>query len=1044
MATLFSSMAAGTNPTFYYTLTASETGRSSSTVTYSLSLTAWLHHSAAYYSADIYPKMKIGGTTQSFPTMSNFSGTTKKTVSMSMSVSASAGTSSLSYTFSATGELAGSSGVVSGKTGTVSCSVYATTPSLSGAVTIKDGSTTVSSYYRENIGTGSFTLDWANQSGGNGTILYELERSTNGGTWTDVNNSISGSTTPHAPGASTTSIRYRVRAKNTVGTTTLYSGWIYSSTVNRNSLTSPSLTSSATIYYATKTFTLSLSGASDNLGSSKTYTISSNSANTVISGTTGVSPGTITINSNNGTSGTYITWDNMKKAALSGAAHSDTNDYKGTVDLKVTCTNAYGSSTTDTVSVVIDLGRDAPVSGTPSVSILSSSYFTISSASRCFPEFKPVTLSIPTRIQDALGRNCSFEIIQEEGQEDFLVKNIGIITITTATTVTVDHIEAALQAGKKTVTYMVGARTYNGVVKYSSSTPAIDLHYYKKPSVTSSALSRIAGSANFKVSITPNNSLTGATNTSTIPSGYSKGTSTITSGVESYTVNSTTTLADTYTAKISIVIRDSIGYILANSTSSNDVTLSVTIPKFQPALSIREKGIGIFGYATDAEALLVNGNITINAPGFGGLVISTNEVGKDATISMISPGGKWSVMNDDSDSNVLDFRWNNVRQFHIEQNGNLNLTKDIYLPSNGAIYARGNSGQYILRDHGNGNVTVSGNGGDLYLGYLNTNKIRLTTGLWSNNANREIINAAGTLLDISQIKLSYTNDASATSTNHAFTIGNDTTGDSMKIDTNEVSSFMNGGNGQLNLNPDGGVVAVFNTNGGGTFYNRGEMFIGENMVDTTGVNRMRLIATGGISYIQGGNDLNDSAAEMRITRMGTSSTNLQNLRLYTDALFSYGDLYFGNSRTILWNIPGNFDQTWFDDGSNTYHFTGDAAGSKSTGNAILRASSFTTTSDRKKKTKIKKFEDDLGTRAVDKVKNSAVYTYRYTHDENTEISGRKAVKKRIGIMADEAPEEILGVDGASIDLYAMTSYLWKSVQELSEHIEYLEKKLKRR
>lgn len=72
-----------------------------------------------------------------------------------------------------------------------------------------------------------------------------------------------------------------------------------------------------------------------------------------------------------------------------------------------------------------------------------------------------------------------------------------------------------------------------------------------------------------------------------MPSGYTKGTSTITSGVESYTVTSSTTLADSYTATISVVVRDSIGYILSGS---NDVTLKVTIPTFTPALSIRERG----------------------------------------------------------------------------------------------------------------------------------------------------------------------------------------------------------------------------------------------------------------------------------------------------------------------------------------------------------------------------------------------------------------------------------------------------------------------
>jgi hypothetical protein len=56
------------------------------------------------------------------------------------------------------------------------------------------------------------------------------------------------------------------------------------------------------------------------------------------------------------------------------------------------------------------------------------------------------------------------------------------------------------------------------------------------------------------------------------------------------------------------------------------------------------------------------------------------------------------------------------------------------------------------------------------------------------------------------LKLSSTTDVSATSTGHGLTIGNDTTGDSIKIDTNEIASYTNGAPDVLNLNADGGDV----------------------------------------------------------------------------------------------------------------------------------------------------------------------------------------------------------------------------------------------
>lgn len=603
MATLFSNVAAGSGPTFFYSLSATEKARSSSTVTYAVTLSAHLEYSTSYYGETVSSSITIGSKTQSFPKMGPFSGTTNKSVSMDVVVSASATTSSLSYKLVASGDLGGSQGDIS-RTGTLSCSIYATTPDLDGSVTIKDGSVTVSAYYAEDIGTGSFSLSWPAMTGANGSKYYELERSTNGGTWTDVSSSLTSTSTTHPPGSSTTSIRYRVRARNTVGSDNLYSGWIYSATVKKNVMSAPTISSTSVVYYTTRTFAMSLVKATDNMGSSMSYTLSATNANTVISGTMGVSPGTITVNTNNGTSGTYMTFDNLKKAALSGAAHSDTNDYKGTIDITVTATNGKGSSKTDTVSVVIDLGRDAPVVGTPTINIDSTSYFTISAVTRLFPEFKSVKLNIPTVIKDALGRNCSYDIMMREGLTQKVIKSTPVVTA--AASATVNHVEAGLTTSKKAVAFTAKAKTFNGMTGYSVATPIVELHYYKKPSVTSSSISRIEGSASFKITITPNNSLTGATNTSTIPAGYVKTASTITSGVEKYSVNSTTVLLDTYTAKVPIVIRDSIGYILGGA--ANDVTLSVTVSKFRPALSIREKGIGINTYASDNEALRIVGN----------------------------------------------------------------------------------------------------------------------------------------------------------------------------------------------------------------------------------------------------------------------------------------------------------------------------------------------------------------------------------------------------------------------------------------------------
>jgi hypothetical protein len=56
----------------------------------------------------------------------------------------------------------------------------------------------------------------------------------------------------------------------------------------------------------------------------------------------------------------------------------------------------------------------------------------------------------------------------------------------------------------------------------------------------------------------------------------------------------------------------------------------------------------------------------------------------------------------------------------------LNADGDIYLASAGAIYTKSNN-DYIIKDHGNGNVTHSASGGLLFLGYSNTTEIIAST-----------------------------------------------------------------------------------------------------------------------------------------------------------------------------------------------------------------------------------------------------------------------------------------------------------------------------
>ncbi|MES9681798.1 hypothetical protein ABWK22_02535 [Gottfriedia acidiceleris] len=967
MATLFSNLGSGSNPTMLYTVTATETGRTSTSVTYSVTCSARLEDQTyGYYNAHVYPKIKMGSVTGTFATLGTFpkgAGTKSSTISITVT-GITATTSSVSYTFSATNELGGTSststGYVSGKSGTTASSIYATTPALTGAVTIKDGSTTVTSYYRENIGTGVFTLDWANATGANGTLQYELERSTNGGTWTDVNNSLTSSTTTHAPGATTTSMRYRVRAKNIVGSDTMYSGWIYSSTVTQNSMTAPTLTSSASVTYVTKSFTMSLAAATDNLGSTMTYTLSATAGKyTTINGAGVVSVGTITVNTNNGTTGIYMTLANLQTAALKGAAASDTNPYAGTIDLTITATNGKGSTKTDTISIPLDLGIDAPVVGTPGISFDNSSFYLINAVNYIFPEYKPVTLNIPAAIKDALGRNCSFDVVMREGSTDTVIKNTGIVT--GATSATINHTEAGLLTTKKNVSFFVRAKTLDGLVAASAPTYNVDLHYYKKPSVTSSSLTRISGSASFKVTITPTNSLGGATNTSTMPSGYAKGTSTITTGVETYTVSSNTTLLDSYTAKISVVIRDSIGYIL-KADGTNDVTLSVTIPKFQPALSIREKGIGINTYATDMEMLRVAGNITFDKPanygeGNQGALIWDSDATQGVQLRYNTYDNTRAPFGLHIEKSPLNTQTSYKAYLSVE--GDVEVGNNLYMPSNGAIYSRYN-GSYVFKDHANGNITVNAAGGDLYLGYVNTTKIRLSSDLVSSGA-----------LVIAPKDGSYLQTFNPTNTAATLALGWGT----------DIPRIRYGGSGA-------GSASGFE--------------------------------------IQGPSDV----MKMRVDNSGNIYSANGTFKGPANAAVIADDGY------ALLRASGTYD-VYLQTESEVRCVQPSKTGTTASEFRPILASAFTVNSEERAKENIEEYSG----RALDLVNhNGTIYEY----DLKTELNTHRQKKKFGFVIGREVPEEILDYKSEGVDLYAMNSILWKAVQELSEEVKTLEKKLKKR
>ena len=100
------------------------------------------------------------------------------------------------------------------------------------------------------------------------------------------------------------------------------------------------------------------------------------------------------------------------------------------------------------------------------------------------------------------------------------------------------------------------------------------------------------------------------------------------------------------------------------------------------------------------------------------------------------------------------------------------------------------------------------------------------------------------------------------------------------------------------------------------------------------------------------------------------------------------------------------------------------------GPANLVAATINGSSDRA----IKKNINEFGETALDHINTTKIYNYHFKDDDESE-------RKKIGIMADEAPACVVGYEGKNIDMYSMISVAWKAIQELTARVEELETQL---
>jgi hypothetical protein len=144
-------------------------------------------------------------------------------------------------------------------------------------------------------------------------------------------------------------------------------------------------------------------------------------------------------------------------------------------------------------------------------------------------------------------------------------------------------------------------------------------------------------------------------------------------------------------------------------------------------ISIQSRSLFVNGATTFDDSVDIRGtlevanNATVITNGWTELKVESTTTGYDASLLLNTRGGSWSIRNDDSANNVVDFRWNGSSKLKVTTVGDVETYGIVETRGIHSFY----TGDYILLDHGNSNVTLSASGADLYIGYRNTSRVRM-------------------------------------------------------------------------------------------------------------------------------------------------------------------------------------------------------------------------------------------------------------------------------------------------------------------------------
>lgn len=591
------------NPKFVYNISYSQTGRSGSSVSYRFNVSFTKQN--GWYGYDININWNIGGSTgakQIKSTADNSSGSTSFDVTCS--TNAAGGTLAAQIWTSSASDSTHYQNKMDTGSRTVNKSTFNTAPSLGGNVTASG--TTGNKTIPEN--TGTIAVSWPAATDANNNLSgYRLRVSVNGGGYSELTRT-NASTRSYNHNVSNygegTTFKYAVDAYDSYST---WSGTIYSGTITKNKFTQSTIDSGSSIKYSdgNSTINFTIAGGSNTDGSAIKSRVLTCDGITVYNGGVGTGSINVTVFRTGTTpTGPYVKFDDIKNKFAG-------NSYTGTLTFKLTTSNNYNNSKSNSKNISVDL-RTKPnaVASCTIATTASTAYKQVASTKNYYyiPDSGRYIRVEWGAGSGKLGESITYEVYVSYNGGSFQLVADKLSSATRA----YNH-NVPKQTASQSIRYRIRTKTSYG--EYTDKDTALaTLHFYNAPGISQGTITRGATTADVIVTVKSNSSIP---NINTVGSWkvYVKDTTTVAGNSGNLTVSQgaqtikVTGLTDAGQYDLKVTFNDDTGF------ASND-TKTIVIGANSPIFFVNKYGVGVNGVKASAnEAMKIKGTIGMTDAG---------------------------------------------------------------------------------------------------------------------------------------------------------------------------------------------------------------------------------------------------------------------------------------------------------------------------------------------------------------------------------------------------------------------------------------------